>query len=214
MCSCSRSPAEGLPRLPPTSVGSEGTTAPDREDDMPSKQFSRPAEALGSASASTFPCATPVPPATRAGGSALVTVTVEVGATAEGAGVGAGSTDSELDGYGGTSRRSPVRARSRPRGSASSWRRRFRSGAGRASSRWLRSLDCASRLSDHQLDTARTVLRQMHGRAILADEVGLGKTIEAGLRFVPHASQTSRSDSLWRRPLYHLRFWLPASVRL
>jgi SNF2 family DNA or RNA helicase len=34
---------------------------------------------------------------------------------------------------------------------------------------------------DYQLATARTVLRRMRGRAILADEVGLGKTIEAGL---------------------------------
>lgn len=34
---------------------------------------------------------------------------------------------------------------------------------------------------DHQRDTASTVLRRMRGRAILADEVGLGKTIEAGL---------------------------------
>ncbi len=34
---------------------------------------------------------------------------------------------------------------------------------------------------DYQLQTVRTVLRQMRGRAILADEVGLGKTIEAGL---------------------------------
>jgi len=33
----------------------------------------------------------------------------------------------------------------------------------------------------HQLDTARRVLSEMRGRAILADEVGLGKTIEAGL---------------------------------
>ncbi|WEK55489.1 MAG: SNF2-related protein [Candidatus Cohnella colombiensis] len=33
----------------------------------------------------------------------------------------------------------------------------------------------------HQLDTARRVLHEMRGRAILADEVGLGKTIEAGL---------------------------------
>lgn len=33
----------------------------------------------------------------------------------------------------------------------------------------------------HQLQTAEKVLNQMHGRAILADEVGLGKTIEAGL---------------------------------
>ncbi|WCN38883.1 DEAD/DEAH box helicase [Aneurinibacillus uraniidurans] len=34
---------------------------------------------------------------------------------------------------------------------------------------------------DHQLTTAQTVIRDMHGRALLADEVGLGKTIEAGL---------------------------------
>jgi SNF2 family DNA or RNA helicase len=34
---------------------------------------------------------------------------------------------------------------------------------------------------DYQLQAARTALRRMRGRAILADEVGLGKTIEAGL---------------------------------
>src|SRR5699024_9635452 len=34
---------------------------------------------------------------------------------------------------------------------------------------------------DHQIKTAQTVIEQMNGRAILADEVGLGKTIEAGL---------------------------------
>ncbi|MDQ3576590.1 MAG: DEAD/DEAH box helicase [Actinomycetota bacterium] len=34
---------------------------------------------------------------------------------------------------------------------------------------------------DYQRDTASTVLRRMRGRAILADEVGLGKTIEACL---------------------------------
>lgn len=33
----------------------------------------------------------------------------------------------------------------------------------------------------HQIETARRVLYDMRGRAILADEVGLGKTIEAGL---------------------------------
>lgn len=33
----------------------------------------------------------------------------------------------------------------------------------------------------HQIDTARKVMHEMRGRAILADEVGLGKTIEAGL---------------------------------
>ncbi len=33
----------------------------------------------------------------------------------------------------------------------------------------------------HQLETATRVIYELHGRAILADEVGLGKTIEAGL---------------------------------
>ncbi|MSP13820.1 MAG: DEAD/DEAH box helicase [Chloroflexi bacterium] len=36
-------------------------------------------------------------------------------------------------------------------------------------------------LLDHQLRTARTVLRRLRGRALLCDEVGLGKTIEAGI---------------------------------
>jgi len=36
-------------------------------------------------------------------------------------------------------------------------------------------------LLDHQLRTARTVLRRLRGRALLCDEVGLGKTIEAGM---------------------------------
>ena len=34
---------------------------------------------------------------------------------------------------------------------------------------------------DHQLEVAETVIERMNGKAILADEVGLGKTIEAGL---------------------------------
>lgn len=34
---------------------------------------------------------------------------------------------------------------------------------------------------DYQVQATQTVLRRMRGRAILADEVGLGKTIEAGL---------------------------------
>lgn len=47
-------------------------------------------------------------------------------------------------------------------------------------------LQCMKHLSGlsplpHQLDTAHKVLFKMSGRAILADEVGLGKTIEAGL---------------------------------
>ena len=34
---------------------------------------------------------------------------------------------------------------------------------------------------EHQIRTAERVIHEMHGQAILADEVGLGKTIEAGL---------------------------------
>lgn len=37
------------------------------------------------------------------------------------------------------------------------------------------------KLHPHQVETARIVIEEMHGKAILADEVGLGKTIEAGL---------------------------------
>ena len=33
----------------------------------------------------------------------------------------------------------------------------------------------------HQIETVRKVLRYFHGRVLLADEVGLGKTIEAAL---------------------------------
>src|SRR5699024_10875682 len=35
--------------------------------------------------------------------------------------------------------------------------------------------------SNYQVQTAEQVIENMNGRAILADEVGLGKTIEAGL---------------------------------
>ncbi|PTX55000.1 helicase-like protein [Melghirimyces profundicolus] len=47
----------------------------------------------------------------------------------------------------------------------------------------LRSLSTLQGLTPlpHQVETARRVLGEMRGRAILADEVGLGKTIEAGL---------------------------------
>ncbi|AJY77372.1 DEAD/DEAH box helicase [Paenibacillus beijingensis] len=47
----------------------------------------------------------------------------------------------------------------------------------------LQSLRCLQDLQPmpHQIETARKVVHEMGGRAILADEVGLGKTIEAGL---------------------------------
>jgi SNF2 family DNA or RNA helicase len=38
-------------------------------------------------------------------------------------------------------------------------------------------------LLEHQIRTAKTVLQRFRGRALLCDEVGLGKTIEAGLVF-------------------------------
>ncbi|MEX2142882.1 MAG: SNF2-related protein [Pirellulales bacterium] len=41
----------------------------------------------------------------------------------------------------------------------------------------LRDMD----LLEHQVRTAKTVLRRFRGRAMLCDEVGLGKTIEAGM---------------------------------
>jgi len=41
--------------------------------------------------------------------------------------------------------------------------------------------DIAVEHYEHQLDTALRALQEMRGRALLADEVGLGKTIEAGI---------------------------------
>ena len=47
----------------------------------------------------------------------------------------------------------------------------------------LRCLDYLPQMKflTHQLNTAKQTIEKMNGRAILADEVGLGKTIEAGL---------------------------------
>jgi len=44
---------------------------------------------------------------------------------------------------------------------------------------------------DHQVAAVKTVLNRMRGRALLADEVGLGKTVEAGIIL----------SELWRRRL-------------
>ena len=47
----------------------------------------------------------------------------------------------------------------------------------------LRSLNYLQHIDflNHQIDAANRVINEMNGRAILADEVGLGKTIQAGL---------------------------------
>ncbi|MCA1689432.1 MAG: DEAD/DEAH box helicase, partial [Actinobacteria bacterium] len=73
----------------------------------------------------------------------------------------------------------------------------------------------------YQLETAARVLRQMQGRAILADEVGLGKTIEAGLVLSELRLRGLADQALvlvpaglveqWREEL-ELKFGLPVHV--
>src|SRR3989475_8069048 len=53
---------------------------------------------------------------------------------------------------------------------------------------------------DHQERTALRVLRDMRGRAILADEVGLGKTIEAGRVPQEYTVRGLRHPGLRRTP--------------
>jgi SNF2 family DNA or RNA helicase len=74
---------------------------------------------------------------------------------------------------------------------------------------------------DYQLQAAQTVLRRMRGRAILADEVGLGKTIEAGLVLSELRMRGMADRTLvitpaglveqWREELEH-KFALPTAV--
>lgn len=74
---------------------------------------------------------------------------------------------------------------------------------------------------DYQLQAAQTVLRRMRGRAILADEVGLGKTIEAGLALSELRMRGLADRALvitpaglveqWREELEH-KFALPTAV--
>src|SRR5881396_2580610 len=53
----------------------------------------------------------------------------------------------------------------------------------------------------HQIDVAQRVLRHMGGRAILADEVGLGKTIEASIVYKELAIRgLARRVLILRRP--------------
>ena len=44
-----------------------------------------------------------------------------------------------------------------------------------------KSLETTIQILDHQIMCAKKVKNEFNGRVILADEVGLGKTIEAGL---------------------------------
>src|SRR2546428_777425 len=60
----------------------------------------------------------------------------------------------------------------------------------------------------HQERTCVRVLREMHGRAILADEVGLGKTVEAGLILKEYAIR-----GLVRRALILTPASLPGQCR-
>src|SRR5437764_12601494 len=74
---------------------------------------------------------------------------------------------------------------------------------------------------DHQERTALRVLREMRGRGILADEVGLGKTIEAGLILKEYAVRGLVQRALvltpaaltdqWREEM-ETKFSLPFSV--
>jgi SNF2 family DNA or RNA helicase len=75
---------------------------------------------------------------------------------------------------------------------------------------------------DFQIQACLRVLRQMRGRAILADEVGLGKTIEAGLILKEYVTRGLVRRALvltpvslmsqWREELRH-KFDLPFEVR-
>ena len=59
----------------------------------------------------------------------------------------------------------------------------------------------------HQVAAATTVLRRMHGRALLADEVGLGKTIEAGLILTELYLRRQASRTLILVPSGLVRQW-------
>jgi SNF2 family DNA or RNA helicase len=60
----------------------------------------------------------------------------------------------------------------------------------------------------HQLNTARRVVNELCGRAILADEVGLGKTIEAGMIAKEYLLRRLASRVLILAPATLCRQWL------
>lgn len=61
---------------------------------------------------------------------------------------------------------------------------------------------------DHQISTAKTVIDDMNGRAILADEVGLGKTIEAGLILKEYLIRGSVKNVLLLVPASLVSQWI------
>ncbi len=60
---------------------------------------------------------------------------------------------------------------------------------------------------DYQLKTTRKVLQDMRGRALLADEVGLGKTIEAGLIMMEYIMRRLANKILILTPPSLVRQW-------
>lgn len=73
---------------------------------------------------------------------------------------------------------------------------------------------------DHQIKTAQSVIQDMNGRAILADEVGLGKTIEAGLILKEYMIRGLVKNALLLVPAslvnqwiaeLHEKFYIPAA---
>src|SRR3989442_8758383 len=59
----------------------------------------------------------------------------------------------------------------------------------------------------HQIDVAQRGLRDMGGRAILADEVGLGKTIEASILYKELAIRGLARRALILTPASLVRHW-------
>ena len=113
--------------------------------------------------------------------------------------------------------------------SSSTWRRccrpwratRSRTAAGSACasgspiSAWRRAStsSCACRISTgvepllHQIETVRKVLKQFRGRVLLADEVGLGKTIEAGMVLKEYALRGMAERTLVLTPASLVGQW-------
>jgi len=59
----------------------------------------------------------------------------------------------------------------------------------------------------HQIETVRKVLKQFRGRVLLADEVGLGKTIEAGMVLKEYALRGMAESSLVLTPASLVGQW-------